>query len=279
MRLGIKMNPSHSSADEWADKLTTLGLRTAMLPCDERADDAVIDAYLRAAKEQDISIGEVGAWCNPLSADPSERKANMDFCKRRLAFADHIGARCCVNITGTLGEKWDGPYASNYGADAFKRAVDSIREIIDAVNPSRTFYTVEPMPWMIPDSPEQYLELIKAVDHPRFAVHLDVVNMISSPFLYFHQTDLLDRCFSLLAGRIRACHVKDIKLGETLTTHLSEVPCGEGTFDIARYARLATAEDPDMPFLIEHQNNWDAYMRCLENVKGTLSSRCPERRS
>ena len=37
------------------------------------------------------------------------------------------------------------------------------------------------MPWMIPDSPDENLQLIKDVNRKAFAVHLDFVNMINSP--------------------------------------------------------------------------------------------------
>ncbi len=62
------------------------------------------------------------------------------------------------------GEQWDWIYRDNYEADVYALIVDSVREIIDAVNPKRTFYTIEPMPWMVPDSPDQYLQLLKDVD-------------------------------------------------------------------------------------------------------------------
>ena len=260
MRLGTIDNPPHTSPDEWAEKLHFLGVRSVVLPCGENTPGALLDRYLAVCREMNWTIAEVGAWSNPCSKDPEEAEKSRNYCKRQLAFADHIGARCCVNIAGTNGgPQWDGPYLDNYGRDAIKRVRDSVCEIIDSVKPTRTFYTLEPMPWMIPDSPEQYLELIEAVSNERFAVHMDLVNMISSPKRYFFNRDFMDRSFRLLKGRIRACHVKDVKIGDKLTLHLSEVPCGEGNIDLRHYAELATAEDPDMPFLIEHLDSWNAY--------------------
>lgn len=271
MRLGVLSNPPHSSPDEWAEKLAALGVRSVILPCDETASDALTDRYLALCKAMDWNIAEVGAWCNPLAADPVETRQNLNRCKRKLAFADHVGARCCVNIAGTNGgRQWDGPYRENYGAEAMKRVRDSICEILESVKPVRTFYTLEPMPWMIPDSPEQYLALIQAVGKERFAVHMDVVNMINSPEKYFFNREFMDSCFLLLKGKIRACHVKDSKIGEKLTLHLAEVPCGDGNIDLKHYAELASAEDPDMPFLIEHLCSWDAYAESFKRVSGIL---------
>lgn len=268
MRLGVAMNPPHSCPEEWADKLAALGLGAAVFPCGEQAPDSLVDAYAEAARSHDIVIAEVGAWCNPLSSDPVARGNNMELCKRRLALADRVGARCCVNIAGTDGgPQWDGPYRENFGEAAMEKTAASVREILDAVKPEHTFYTLEPMPWMIPSSPEQYLELIGRVAHPRFAVHMDVVNMISSPEKYFFNRAFMENAFALLKGRIRACHVKDVVIGPKLTLHLSETMCGDGALDIRRYAELADAEDPSMPFIIEHLAEWDAYLESIDRVR------------
>ncbi len=60
--------------------------------------------------------------------------------------------------------KWDGPHPDNFSRDTFDLIVQSTREIIDAVKPQRTFYALETMPWIFPSSPDEYLELIKAID-------------------------------------------------------------------------------------------------------------------
>lgn len=271
MRPGTAVNPPHTSPDEWAEKLRALGVRSVVLPCGENTPGALLDRYLALCREMDWTIAEVGAWCNPCSPDSAEAEKNRNCCKRKLAFADHIGARCCVNIAGTSGgPQWDGPYLENYGSEAMKRVRDTVCDILESVNPAHTFYTLEPMPWMIPDSPEQYLELIEAVGREDFAVHMDLVNMISSPKKYFFNRDFMDRCFRLLKGRIRACHVKDVRIGGKLTLHLNEVPCGEGNLDLRHYAELATMEDADMPFLIEHLSSWDAYEKSFRLLSAHL---------
>lgn len=76
--------------------------------------------------------------------------------------ADKIGARCCVNVTGALsGERWDGPHRDNFSKEAWKKNVRTIQTIIDEAKPQNTYFTIEPMPWMIPTGPEEYLNLIE----------------------------------------------------------------------------------------------------------------------
>lgn len=267
MRLGISGNPKHSNPDEWASKLRGLGCGAAIIPCDHNAGEAVIESYAQACRKYDLVIAEVGAWRNPMHSDSEERGRNLLYCKGQLRLAERIGAKCCVNIAGTTGKIWDGGYAENYSEDAYREIVRTTREIIDAVNPLRTFYTLEPMPWMIPDSPESYLQLLKDVDRPGFAVHMDVVNMVSSPERYFFNAKFIERCFRLLGPYIKSCHVKDVRLERHLTFNLKECPCGQGSLDIARYAQLAEELDPDMPFIIEHLSSEEEYAAALERIK------------
>ncbi len=152
MRLGGPIFEEASNPDQWVAAVRRAGYTAAFCPVDRGASDDVIAAYAKAAESADIVIAEVGAWSNPLSPDPGTRKAAMALCKESLALADRIGARCCVNISGSRGEQWDGPHPDNLTEDTFEMIVETVREIIDAVQPTRTFYTLETMPWMYPDS-------------------------------------------------------------------------------------------------------------------------------
>jgi len=267
MRLGISGNIEHASPDEWAAKLRNLGCGAVVFPRGHQNDETVIDAYTQACHDHGLVIAEVGAWCNPMHPNPAERAKNLRHCQEMLRLAERVGARCCVNIAGTSGEVWDGGYVENYSEATYRRIVETTREIIDAVKPTRTFYTLEPMPWMVPDSPESYLRLLEDVDRPAFAVHLDVVNMISSPDRYFFNTKFIEKCFRLLGPHIKSCHVKDVRLERFLTFNLKETACGQGALDIASYARLANELAPDMPFIIEHLNTEEEYVAALRHVQ------------
>lgn len=51
-------------------------------------------------------------------------------------------------------------------------------------------------------------------DTREFGVHLDAVNMITSPRRYFFNDEFLEECFRKLGGAICSCHLKDIRLKE-----------------------------------------------------------------
>jgi len=223
MRLGGYVKREYNGADEWIAAAQELGYRAVPCPIDHRADEAVIRAFADAARAHDIAISEVGAWGNPISQDEHTRKQAILFAQKQLELAEKIEARVCVNITGSRGEQWDGPHPDNLTDDTFALIVDSVREIIDAVKPRRTFYALEMMPWAYPDSADSYLKLIEAIDRPQLAVHFDPVNIINSPEKFYRNGEIIRDFIRRLGGKIRNCHAKDIILHGKLTVHLNQL--------------------------------------------------------
>ncbi|MFC3797838.1 sugar phosphate isomerase/epimerase family protein [Cohnella sp. GCM10012308] len=252
MRLGSQLFGDTSTPESWVNEVLKGGYRSAVCPDLNDTSDDVVRAYVRAAEASDITISEVGAWSNPISADETVRQAALTHCKRRLALSDTVGARCCVNIAGSRGEQWDGPHPDNFTEDTFALIVDTVREIIDAVRPTRTYFALETMPWIFPDSADTYLALLKAIDRKAFAVHFDPVNMIASPRIYYKNGDMIRDFFDKLGPYIRNCHAKDIKLAGKLTVHLDEVVPGRGALDYRTFLSELSKLDPDTSLIVEH---------------------------
>lgn len=252
--------------DSWIKELKARRYRGAYCPVGNNADDDTIKAYKNAARDNDIAISEVGIWNNPLSSDENERKKAIQHCKDQLTLAEKIGARCCVNISGSRGQRWDGHDPKNLTKETFDMIVEVTRNIIDAVRPEITFFTLEPMPWMYPDSPDSYLELIKAIDRRAFAAHLDPVNMITSPQRYYENGKFIKECFKKLGPYIKSCHAKDIQLLQELTTHLTEVLPGTGNLDYATYLKELARLD-DIPLMLEHLKTDQQYRQAAQHVR------------
>lgn len=271
MRLGVSTSFTHENGKEWAQKHKALGLGSVVFPLDYTASNEKIEEYVLAAKEADLVIAEVGVWKNVIAKDPKEREEAINYAIGQLALADRIGARCCVNIVGAAaGSRWDGGVKENYSEATWKRIVSSIQQIVDAVKPKKTKYTIEPMPWMVPSSPEEYIRLLKDIDRKEVGVHLDLVNMIHCPERFFFQEAFMEKCFSLLGEKICSCHLKDIRLKEEYTFQLEEVACGEGSLNVERYVKLAHSQDNEMPMIIEHLQNDQQYIEVLKYVQQRL---------
>jgi sugar phosphate isomerase/epimerase len=123
------------------------------------------------------------------------------------------------------------------------------------------------MPWIFPDSPTSYLRLIKAIDRRSFGVHLDPVNMINSPALFFDNASLLRECFHLLGDHIRCCHAKDITLGEGVTVQFSEVRPGLGSLDYVTFLRELNKLNADIPILLEHLPDAEEYRQAAGYIR------------
>ncbi|MDX9975145.1 MAG: sugar phosphate isomerase/epimerase [FCB group bacterium] len=272
MRLGGPVFGDTATPEKWVEGVRRHGYGAAYCPVDEKAPEDAVRAYETAAREANIVIAEVGAWSNPLDPDPAKAASALAQCKEKFALADRIGARCCVNISGSCGEPWDGPHADNLTQDTFDRIVAYVRDIVDTVKPLRTFYTLEPMPWMYPDSADSYLALLKAIDRERFGVHLDPANLLCSPQRYYGSGALIRECFEKLGPHIRSCHAKDIALSTRLTTHLDEVRAGLGGMDYRVFLRELDKMDGDMPLMLEHLSTPEDYHLAAEHIRGVAKA-------
>jgi sugar phosphate isomerase/epimerase len=266
VRLGGPVSGTFADPVEWVKAVKALGYSAAYCPLQPGSPGELIRAFRTEAKKNDIIIAEVGAWNNMMDLNDSTRKAAVEKNIKALQLADEIGAACCVNISGARGEVWDGPYPGNYSKETFDLIVETVRNVIDQVNPVNAFYTIEPMPYMIPDSPDSYLDLIRAVGRKQFGAHLDVVNMISSPQKYFNNASFIVECFTKLGPYIKSIHAKDILILPKLTVNLEERRPGLGAVDYGVFLREAS-KLPDIPFMLEHLEKMEDYKLAADYVR------------
>ena len=81
MRLGIASNKKSGTAspNEWAAKYAALGIGAVTFPLNSTNTDAEIDSYVRACRDHDLVIAEVGAWGRkpvPLTPETMAEKMN-----------------------------------------------------------------------------------------------------------------------------------------------------------------------------------------------------------
>src|SRR5512143_202184 len=87
-----------------------LGYRAAYVPKVESHDKDRIQAIVKEFAAQDVVIAEVGAWVNMLDPDAEKRRKDLEYVEQRLALAEEVGARCCVDIAGSYDPKiWYAP--------------------------------------------------------------------------------------------------------------------------------------------------------------------------
>lgn len=270
MRLGGPLFETYTDPDEWVAALQRANYTAAY--CPQIPAGYSVSDFARAAQAANILIAEVGAWRNnPMSPDDTVRRAAIGAIQEKLALADEIGANCCVNVAGSRGNAWAGPDPRDLTDDTFDLLVETVRAIIDGVNPKRTFYSLECMQWMVPESTNSYVRLLNAIDRPAFAVHFDPVNLIYSPPRYFKNADLIREFVSALGAHIKSVHVKDILLRPEALVHLDEVRPGTGNLDYPALLTSLHALGLDLPLMLEHMTDPNDYVLAAAFIRQTAN--------
>jgi sugar phosphate isomerase/epimerase len=245
-----------------------IGYSAAYCPQADARDDARVRAIREAFAAQNVIIAEVGAWKNMLDPDAATRRSNLDYVAGRLALADAVGARCCVDIAGSYNPKsWFGMHPKNLSREFFDATVENCRRVIDQVKPAHTRFAIEMMPWSLPDGPDSYLQLIKAVDRPAFAVHVDVCNVINSPARFYTNKTVIEECFRKLGRWVVSCHAKDLAWVPEYNVHFAEVVPGRGELDYAAYLKCVSQLPVEAPLMLEHLNTAEEYQQGFEYIR------------
>jgi sugar phosphate isomerase/epimerase len=260
VRLGGPIFLNSDDPGAMAREHRRLGYRAAYVPKVELHDKERIQAIVKEFAAQDVVLAEVGAWVNMLDPDAEKRRKNLDYVEQRLALAEEVGARCCVDIAGSFDPKvWYAPNPRNFSQEFIDATVENCRSLIDAVKPTRTRFSIEMMPYSFPSGPDEYLRLLKAVDRKAFAVHLDVCNVINSPERMYNNGTVIRECFKKLGPWIASCHGKDLIWGESYQVWLREVIPGRGQIDYQAYLSALSELPTEVPLMLEHLNTAEEY--------------------
>jgi sugar phosphate isomerase/epimerase len=268
VRLGGPIFLKSDDPGELAREHRRLGYSAAYCPAAVADDGDRVRAIRTAFAAEQVVIAEVGAWRNMLDPDARKRADNLRYVIDRLALAEAVGARCCVDIAGSFNPTvWYGPHPKNVSQEFFDATVENCRKVIDAVNPRATTFTIEMMGWSLPDGPDSYVKLIRAVDRPAFAVHMDVCNGINSPARFYRNAEFIAECFAKLGKWIVSCHAKDLAWIPEFNVHFREVIPGRGEIDYAAYLRELSKLPVDAPLMLEHLQTPEEYAEGRDHIR------------
>ncbi len=274
IRLGGPIFLKSDDPRELAREHRRLGYSAAYCPPAKVDDTAGVGEIEKAFAAENVVIAEVGAWVNMLDPDPEKRAKNLRYVAERLALAEAVGARCCPDIAGSYNPTvWYGPNPKNLSQEFFDATVENCRRVIDEVKPKRTKFTIEMMGWSLPDGPDAYLKLLRAVDRSGFAVHMDVCNGINSPAKFYRSGEFISECFRELGPWIASCHAKDLQWIPEMNVHFVEVAPGRGEVDYRAYLSELSRLPVDAPLMLEHLKTAEEYdegKRYIRKVGGEL---------
>lgn len=108
---------------------------------------------------------------------------------------------------------------------------------------------------------------MEAIDRDAFGVHFDPVNMLTSPERVYRNGEWMREFVDAFGDEIAAVHLKDVVLQEELTVHIDEVRPGAGTLDYHVLLSVLDDLDDDLPVLLEHLTDADAYRQAGTYVR------------
>jgi sugar phosphate isomerase/epimerase len=255
--------------DKVAEKLDTYGLSSIAAPVYTGAlsDDECI-AFGEKAASLGLVISEVWFLNNLHAPTPELREQRVEEGRMLLRKADLMRARCLLGFAGSahpddrIGRS--DPY--NF-TDGFKQDLrELVLRVLDGIELEHTKYGLEANTKTFYYGPEGCAELIQAVDHPNFGVHLDLANMVS-PTNYWDTTTLVNTTFELLGDRIWAAHLKDVRIDDTYHgIKYDEVIVGDGNIDLPAYIGHLAKFDEDFPCMCEHLEKEEDYIVSFERL-------------
>lgn len=274
MRLGGPVFVNSNDPAVLAKAHRALGYRAAYAPRDlEVKDRDRITALAKEFASQEVVFAEVGAFKNMLDPDPEKRRQNIAWVTERLAIAELLGARNCVDIAGSYNpDVWYGQHPNNLSLEFQEATVETCRKVIDAVKPKRTVFSIEMMPWCLPTGPDEYLTLIKAIDRKAFGVHLDVCNTMNTPLRLYRNGAVIHECFAKLGRWIASCHAKDLQWGPGVQMYVQEVIPGTGIIDYKTFLQELSQLPIDAPLMLEHLHSEGDYTRGREYIQNVARS-------
>ena len=203
-----------------------------------------------------------------LDPDPQKRADNLAYVTERLALAEAVGARCCVDIAGSFNPTvWYGPDPKNLSEEFFDLTVENCRndhrrrqaaadEVLDRDD------GMEPARW-----PRRVSQADPRGGPPAFAVHMDVCNGVNSPRRFYRNAEFIRECFAKLGRWVVSCHAKDLAWIPEMNVHFREVVPGTGQIDYATYLRELSMLGVDAPLMLEHLQTAEEYDEGREYIR------------
>ena len=218
-------------------------------------------AFGEEARRLGIVVGECGWWENMLPPDADLRSSRIETLRGLLVRADAMGCPCVMTLVGAHRPAQGPlmPFEWMYTPECKDQFREVVLRVLDGLDLKVARYCIEPWPTNFFYKPETIREFMDRVDHPRFGLHLDQMNMVSWETFY-DTTGLIEQTFELLSDRVASVHLKDVAWDQHfMFIKWDEVLVGDGVMDYTTLLRKLAGLDADLPCFCEHLAGEDQY--------------------
>ena len=269
MRLAAELPGGLSSSQ--IDTCRSLGLTGIGFDIDASLD--LDDARRLVAPFQDagLTIVQLGCYRNLISQDAGVRMAAIADVAGAMNVAGRLGIEAVVcgggHMDPTKPSARRSVHRDNWTDKALGQMIESCRQIANKIHDHAAPLCFEP--WVITslNTPARLERLVRALDHPKFAVELDLANLVTIE-RYFETAGLITECFERFGDKIRIVHLKDVVLTpEPYIYHLGEAVVGDGNIDYGVMLQLLARNSTDASLMIEHLKSGDDARRAVEHMR------------
>jgi sugar phosphate isomerase/epimerase len=249
-KLGIRAHDvGKYHANELAAKIDDLGFDGVQLVIKKALlDDAPFD-HLDVIKNAFVKpyIMMLGAYFNPVHPDEKEVRDGIQYFKKHLEIASHLGTSYVGSETGSYqGSPWT-LHPKNHTDEAMDRVVEVFRELADEAKKHNVFVAIEGAYQHIAYSPKRLKDIIDRIHSPHVKVIVDLFNYLHIGNIDERMT-ILDEAIDLFGDQIVIFHLKDFIIQDN---RLVQVGLGQGLMDYPKIIKLIKEKTPDAYLIFE----------------------------
>lgn len=205
----------------------------------------------QAFTKQNLQIGVLGCYINPVHPDPVSREASLSWFEKHLELASAFGCNIVGTETGSRNADCTF-HPDNLTDSAFDDLIKSVSRLAKTAERYNINIGIEGVAHHhIINSAERMTEMLRRVHSPNVKVIYDPVNLYPQT-MTGKQEEELDKCFSLFGEEIIAFHCKDY----ALNNHNKEgdLPAGTGKMNHRHLLAWIQKNTPGVPVILENTN-------------------------
>ncbi len=241
---------------ESIDACRRLGITGIGFDIDQSLDLPTAMSIFAPFTDAGLAIVQLGCYRNLISVDPEVRSQAIEDVAAAMDVAGNAGVQTIVCGGGhrdpAIPRARRSVHPDNWSDRALDVMIESCQEIVRKVSDHAAPLCFEP--WVITslNTPARIERVIRAVDHPKVGVELDLANLVTIE-RYFDTAGLITECFDRFGEKIHLVHLKDAVLRpEPYLYHIGEALVGDGIIDYPVLLTLLAKRSPGASLMVEH---------------------------
>lgn len=215
----------------------------------------------KTLKDNDISIGLIGAYFNPVHSDKKKVARCKEVFKEYLKYSHLLGCPVVGSETGSFNDdKWTyNPL--NRTEEALNTVIETFRELAEYAKSVGAYVGMEGAAGHVCYDVKTLKRAIDAIKADNIKVIFDIYNYLDASN-YRNYLEIFDEGLKTFAGNILVFHIKDCVFEDG---KLKQVAPGKGMFDFDKILGKIKAYDKDAILVLEGTTGGDI-IPCIEFV-------------